>query len=143
MTRDIDATNGMEITVGNRQKVTARLLLMSAHTPGSMAMIVPVTYQNRQHPILIITAGNAFNNINAYIGAYEYVFSEGRKAKVESVMQAHPNTNMNILARTKYIAENYGRMPKHPLLYGPERTAKYLDSVEACSKAYIALTGML
>lgn len=143
MTRDIDATNGMEITVGNREKVTAKLYLMSAHTPGSMGMIVPVRYRGQQHPILIVTAGNAFNNINAYIGAYEYIFGEGRKAKVESVMQAHPNTNMNMLARTKYIAENYAKMPKHPLLYGAERTSKYLDIIEACSKAFIALTGQL
>jgi hypothetical protein len=57
-------------------------------------------------------------------------------------MQAHPNTNMNLLARTKYIAENYGRMPKHPLLYGPERTEKYLNIVRACSRAWMVLTGM-
>jgi metallo-beta-lactamase class B len=142
MTRDIDATNGMEITIGSRQKVTATLYLMSAHTPGSMGMIVPVRYQGREHPILIITAGNAFNNINAYIGAYEYIFGEGIKRKVESVMQAHPNTNMNLLARTKYVNDNYPPA-KNPLLYGAEKTEKYLNIVQACSRAFIALQGML
>jgi hypothetical protein len=34
-------------------------------------------------------------------------------------------------------------MPKNPLLYGPERTAKYINIVRACSRAHIALTGML
>ena len=143
MTRDIDATDGMQITVGNRQKVTATVYMMTGHTPGSMAMIVPVKYEGKDHPILIVTAGNAFNNINAFIGGYEHIWDIGIQQKVESVMQAHPNTNMNLLARTKYVNDNYGKIPKNPLLYGPERTAKYINIVRACSRAHIALVGML
>jgi len=141
MTRDIEATDGMEITVGNRQKVTATLYQMTGHTPGSMAMIVPVRYQNREHPILIVTAGNAFNNINAFIGGYEHIWDIAIKRRVESVMQAHPNTNMNLLARTKYVHDNYPPA-KNPLLYGAERTEKYLNIVRACSRAHMALIGM-
>jgi metallo-beta-lactamase class B len=142
MTRDIEATDGMEITIGNRQKVTATLYQMTGHTPGSMAMIVPVRYGGREHPILIITAGNAFNNINAMIGGYEHIWDIGIKRKVESVMQAHPNTNMNILARTKYVHENYGKIKTNPLLYGPERTEKYLNIVKACTRGWMVATGM-
>jgi metallo-beta-lactamase class B len=142
MTRDIDATDGMQLTIGNRQKVTVTLYMMTGHTPGSMAMIVPVRYENREHPILIVTAGNAFNNINAYIGGYEHIWDIGIQQKVESVMQAHPNTNMNLLARTKYVNDNYGKIPKNPLLYGADRTAKYLNIVRACSRAFISLTNM-
>jgi metallo-beta-lactamase class B len=141
MTRDIEATDGMQITIGNRQKVTATLYQMTGHTPGSLAMIVPVRYQNREHPILIVTAGNAFNNINAFIGGYEHVWDIGIKQRVESVMQAHPNTNMNLLARTKYVNDNYPPA-KNPLLYGAERTEKYLNIVRACSRAHMALIGM-
>jgi metallo-beta-lactamase class B len=143
MTRDIEATDGMEITIGNKQKTTVTIYQMTGHTPGSLAMIVPVRYQGREHPILIITAGNAFNNINAYIGGYEHIWDIGIKRRVESVMQAHPNTNMNLLARTKYVHENYGKMARNPLLYGPERTERYLNIVRACSRAFIALSGML
>ena len=143
MTRDIDATDGMEITIGNRQKVTVTIYQMTGHTPGSLGMIVPVRYENRDHPILIVTAGNAFPNINAFIGGYEHIWDIGIQRKVESVMQAHPNTNMNLLARTKYVNDNYGKMPKNPLLYGPERTARYINIVRACSRAHIALTGMM
>ena len=53
----------------------------------------------------------------------------GIKMKVESVMQSHPNTNMNILARTKYVNDNYPPA-KNPLLYGAERTARYLNIVQ-------------
>ena len=141
MTRDIEATDGMEITIGNKQKVTATLYQMTGHTPGSMAMIVPVRYQNREHPILIVTAGNAFNNINAMIGGYEHIWDIGIKRRVESVMQAHPNTNMNTLARTKYVHENYPPTV-NPLLYGAERTAKYLNIVRACTRGWMVASGM-
>jgi metallo-beta-lactamase class B len=142
MTRDIEGTDGMEITVGNRQKVTATVYQMTGHTPGSQAMIVPVRYAGREHPILIITAGNAFNNINAMIGGYEHIWDIGIKRKVESVMQAHPNTNMNTLARTKYVHENYGKIKTNPLLYGAERTEKYLNIVKACTRGWMVATGM-
>jgi metallo-beta-lactamase class B len=143
MTRDIDSTDGMEITIGNRQKVTATIYQMTGHTPGSQGMIVPVRYEGKEHPILIVTAGNAFPNINAFIGGYEHIWDIGIQRKVESVMQAHPNTNMNLLARTKYVSDNYGKIPRNPLLYGPERTAKYINIVRACSRAHIALIAML
>ena len=48
---------------------------------------------------------------------------------------------MNLLARTKYVHENYP--PKvNPLLYGAERTEKYINIVRACSRAHMVLTGM-
>ena len=141
MTRDMDATDGMEITIGNRQKTTVTVYQMTGHTPGSLGMIVPVRYQNATHPILIVTAGNAFNNINAYIGGYEHIFDIGIKRRVESVMQAHPNTNMNLLARTKYVNDNYPPA-KNPLLYGADRTARYLNIVKACSRAHMVLNGL-
>jgi len=139
MTRDIDAEDGMEFTVGD---VTATVYQMTGHTPGSLAMIVPVKYQGSEHPILLITAGNHFTNVNAFIGGYEHIWDISIKRGVESVLQSHPNTNMNILARTKYVHENYP--PEiNPMLYGAERTAKYLNIVRACSRAYIAAVDML
>ena len=139
MTRDIDATDGMELTVGD---VTATVYQMTGHTPGSLAMIVPVQYQGEEHPILLITAGNAFNNINAFIGGYEHIWDIGIERGVESVMQSHPNTNMNLLARTAYVHNNYPPAV-NPLLYGPERTERYLNIVRACSRAYIEVMDML
>lgn len=139
MTRDIDAEDGMEFTVGD---VTATVYQMTGHTPGSLAMIVPVKYQGSEHPILLVTAGNHFTNINAFVGGYEHIWDISIERGVESVMQSHPNTNMNLLARTKYVHENYPPQ-KNPLLYGPERTAKYLNIVRACSRAYIAAVDML
>ena len=140
MKRDIDATDGMTLKVGD---VTATIFEMTGHTPGPIGMVVPVKYQGRLHPILLVTAATDVHNREAFIGGYEHIWDIGIQHRVESVMQAHPNTNMNLLARTKYVNDNYGKIPKNPLLYGPERTAKYINIVRACSRAHIALTGLL
>jgi metallo-beta-lactamase class B len=138
---DIDAVDGMKITVGD---VTATVHTMTGHTPGSLGMIVPVKWQGTEHPVLLVTAGTDFGNRREYQEGYAHIWDAGLAAKVESVMQVHPNTNMNTLARQKYVSEAYaaGRPPaKNPLLYGPERTARYIGILKACSEARIAAMG--
>jgi metallo-beta-lactamase class B len=137
MTRDIDATDGMKITVGD---VTATFYTMTGHTPGSIGMIVPVKFHGRNHPILLVTAATDFHNREAFIGGYEHIWDIGIQNKVESVMQVHPNTNMNLLARTKYVSDNYPPV-ENPLLYGVERTRRYIEIMRACSQARIEILG--
>jgi metallo-beta-lactamase class B len=136
-THDIDATDGMKITVDG---LTATIYEMTGHTPGSLGMIVPVKFQGRDHPILVVTAGTDFPNRESFIGGYEHIWDEGIRAKVESVVQVHPNTNMNTLAREKYVSEHYPPA-KNPILYGPERTARYLNIMRACSQARLEAMG--
>jgi len=131
MTRDVDATDGMELTVGD---VTATIYQMTGHTPGSIGMVVPVKWQGAEHPILLITAGSDVPNRNSFIGGYEHIWDRAIERRVESVMQVHPNTNMNLLARTKYVSDNYPPAT-NPLLYGAERTERYLNIVRNCTLA--------
>ena len=137
MKRDIDATDGMTIKVGD---VTATIFQMTGHTPGSIGMVVPVRYQNRQHPILLVTAGTDVRTREAFVGGYEHIWDEAIKMRVESVMQAHPNTNMNLLARTKYVNDNYPPA-KNPLLYGAERTERYINIMRNCTLARMEILG--
>lgn len=137
MKRDIDAKDGMTLEVGD---VTATIFQMTGHTPGSIGMVVGVRYQGANHPILLVTAGSHVPNRESFIGGYEHIWDEAIKMKVESVMQAHPNTNMNILARTKYVHENYPPK-KNPLLYGAARTERYLNIVRACTQARLEILG--
>jgi metallo-beta-lactamase class B len=138
MTRDVDAQDGMVIQVGTL-KMT--ILQMTGHTPGSIGAIVPVKWQGRDHPVLIVTAGSDIPNRHSLIGGYEHIWDEGIKAKVESVIQVHPNTNMNILARAKYVNDNFATLKANPMLYGPERTTRYLNIVRACSLARMEILG--
>ena len=79
-------------------------------------------------------------NREAFVGGYEHIWDEAIKMKVESVMQAHPNTNMNLLARTKYVHEHYPPA-RNPLLYGAERTARYIGIMRNCTLARMEILG--
>jgi metallo-beta-lactamase class B len=137
MERDIDATDGMKLTVGD---VTATIFTMTGHTPGSIGMVVPVKYQGGEHPILLVTAGTDVNTRGDFIGGYEHIWDEAIRLKVENVMQSHPNTNMNLLARTKYVNDNYPPA-KNPLLYGAERAARYINIMRNCTLARMEILG--
>ena len=130
----------MTVGVGSGSNaVTATIFQMTGHTPGSIGMVVPVRYQGRQHPILLVTAGSDVPNRESFVGGYEHIWDEGIKMKVESVMQSHPNTNMNLLARTRYVHDY--PPAQNPLLYGAERTAKHLNIVRACTLARLEILG--
>jgi metallo-beta-lactamase class B len=137
MKRDIDATDGMTLKVGD---VTATIFQMTGHTPGSIGMVVPVKYQGRQHPILLVTAGTDVHNRESFVGGYEHIWDEAIKMKVENVMQSHPNTNMNLLARTKYVNDHYPPA-KNPLLYGAARTERYINIMRNCTLARMEILG--
>jgi len=138
MTHDVDALDGQVIQLGDL-KLT--IYQMTGHTPGSIGGVVNVKWQGRDHPLLIVTAGSDIPNINALVGGYEHIWDAGLAAKAESVMQVHPNTNMNILARMKYVDENYKTLKTNPLLYGPDRTARYLNIVRNCTLARMEILG--
>jgi hypothetical protein len=113
---------------------------MPGHTVGSLAMIIPVKYQGREHPILLVTAATDVPNRFSFVGGYEHVWDTAIRAKVEGVYQVHPNTNMNMLARTKYVTDNYPPR-NNPLLYGAEKTARYLNIMRACTQARMEALG--
>jgi len=137
MKRDIDAIDGMTLKVGD---ITATIFQMTGHTPGSIGMVVPVRYQGRQHPILLVTAATDVHNRESFVGGYEHIWDEAIKRKVENVMQAHPNTNMNLLARTKYVNDHYPPA-KNPLLYGAARTERYINIMRNCTLARMEVLG--
>jgi metallo-beta-lactamase class B len=137
MKRDIDATDGMTLKVGD---VSATIFQMTGHTPGSIGMVVPVKYQGRLHPILLVTAGTDVHNREAFVGGYEHIWDEAIRMKAESVLQDHPNTNMNLLARTKYVNDHYPPA-KNPLLYGAPRTERYINIMRNCTLARMEILG--
>ena len=141
MSHDIDATDGMTIKAGD---LTATIYQMTGHTPGSIGMVIPVKWQGKAHPILIVTAGTDVHNRESFVGGYEHIWGEGIKAKVESVMQVHPNTNLNLLARTKYVTDNFATLSKsgqNPLLYGAAKTRRYIDIMRNCTLARMEVLG--
>ena len=140
MTQGLDAEDGMKLTVGD---TTITLLSMTGHTPGSTGFLFNAKYQGKLHPILIITAstgGGNLRNREAFIGGFEHIWNAGEKAKVESVMQSHPNYNINTLSRMEYVNAHYPPA-KNPLLYGAAKTNKYIEINRACAQARLAALG--
>ncbi len=141
MKRDIDAEDGMKITVGD---TTATIYQMTGHTPGSIGMVVPVNWQNAKHNILIVTAATDIHNRESFVGGYEHIWDIGIKSRVEAVYQVHPNTNMNLLARTKYVNDNFATLSKggkNPLLYGVDKTRRYIEIMRTCTEARMNVLG--
>ena len=117
MKRDIDATDGMTLNVGD---VTAHDLHddrphagIDRHGRAGEVSGPPAPdpardrRHRRQQPRRRSSAATSTSGTRRI------------KMKVENVMQAHPNTNMNLLARTKYVHDNYPPA-KNPLLYGAD-----------------------
>ena len=141
MTRGLDAVDGEVIQVGD---LKATIYEMTGHTPGSIGMVIPVRWAGKEHPILIVTAGTDVHNRDAFVGGYEHIWDKGEEAGVESVMQVHPNTNLNLLARTQYVNDNFDKLEKtgeNPMLYGPVRTARYIEIMRNCTEARMEVLG--
>ena len=116
---------------------------MPGHTPGSIGMIVPIKYQGKKHNILVVTAsagGNNVNNRETFIGGFEHIWDWGIREKVESVVNVHVNYNNNTLSRQTYVAAHYPPA-KNPMLYGVEKTRKYIDITRACAQARMEALG--
>ena len=140
MTRGLDIDDGMKLTIGD---VTATFIAMPGHTPGSTGMIFNAKYQGKYHKVLVTTAsagGNNVRNRESFVGGFEHIWNWALKEKVESVINAHVNYNMNTLSRQAYVANNYP--PKNnPMLYGVDKTRRYIEITRACSQARLAALG--
>ena len=136
-----DAVDGEKITVGD---VTATILTMKGHTPGSLGMIVPVKWQGTNHNILIVTAGTDAKNREDFVNGYEKIWNRGIAERVESVIQVHPNTNMNSIGRLQYVNSNYATLSKsgqNPMLYGVDKTRRYIEILRNCTLARFEALG--
>jgi metallo-beta-lactamase class B len=140
MKRGGDAQDGQKLTVGD---TTATLISMPGHTPGSTGMIFPAKFGGRTFNALIVTAsagGNNVRNRESFIGGYEHIWNWGLREKVETVLNAHLNYNHNTLSRITYVNKSYPPA-KNPMIYGVEKTAKYIEITRACSQARLEALG--
>lgn len=130
--RGTDVLDGQKLTVGD---TTITLFLLPGHTPTSVSGILPVTYQGRTFNMLNLTASRF--STYASLAAFERIFDEGRRARVETVVQVHPDINM---LKTSTIAalRQYPPRGAHPLLVTPEKAARYMAVELECGRARVA-----
>jgi len=130
--RGVDVLDGQKLTLGD---MTLTLFLLPGHTPTSLSGIVPATYQGRTFNILNLTASRF--STYASFAPFARIFDEAKRAKVEAVIQAHPDINM-LKTSTVVALRKYPVAGPHPLLVAPEKAARYMDLELECGRARIA-----
>jgi metallo-beta-lactamase class B len=133
MTRDIVATDGQKVTVGD---TTVTIVLTPGHTPGTIGMIVPVKHQGRTHNVMILSGTQM--PTRASLASFEHVFNDyAKKMNVEAALGAHPDILMNKLTAMEQMTKQYPS-GAHPLLMGPQKFSRYLDIMIECGRARLA-----
>jgi metallo-beta-lactamase class B len=129
MKRDLDVTAIQMITLGD---TTMTLILTPGHTPGAIAMILPVKHQGRTHTATIW--GGTPSPTEESVAAFEQLFDVARKQNAETALGNHPGLLINTVPLMESLHQQYPT-GSHPLLYGPERFSRYMSIMLECSKA--------
>jgi metallo-beta-lactamase class B len=130
--RGLDVRDGQKLTLGD---TTMTLFLLPGHTPTSVSGILPAKYQGRTFNILNLTASRF--STYASLAPFQRIFDEAKRAKVEAVVQVHPEINM-LKSDTIGALRRTPLSGPHPLLYTPEKAARYMDVELECGKSRIA-----
>jgi metallo-beta-lactamase class B len=130
--RGEDVQDGQKLTLGD---TTLSLFLLPGHTAGSVSGIFAGRYQGRLVNILNLTASRF--STYASLAPFQRIFDEGKRAKVESVVQVHPEINM-LKTATIVALRKYPVAGPHPMLFTPDKAARYMDIELECGRARIA-----
>jgi metallo-beta-lactamase class B len=133
MRRDVTVTDGQKLTLGD---TTVTLALTPGHTPGTIAMLLPVKHQGRTHMALIMSGTQMPTRQS--LAAFEHVFNDfARKQNAETMVGGHPDILINTLPLMGALGKQYPAGP-HPFLFGPERFGRYMSIVLECGRARLA-----
>jgi metallo-beta-lactamase class B len=133
--RDIVATDGMKVTVGDR---TVTLYSTPGHTPGTISGIFQVHDQGK--PLTVVySGGTEFNFPNDVAHFDQYLASERKLAALAAAADAtiilNNQSEFNSAAdKLRMLAD---RQPgeRHPLDVGAEAVARYFKIEDQCAQA--------
>jgi metallo-beta-lactamase class B len=138
-TRDIVATDGMKITLGD---TTVNVFLTPGHTPGTISYTFTVF--DRGKPIQVAySGGTAFNFVNntpdpgiknfqTYIDSAKHMAEMARAAGATVLLSNHSEFD-NAYNRNRMLAGR-GKGP-HPYVVGVDAVQNYFQVLEGCARA--------
>jgi metallo-beta-lactamase class B len=137
-TKDMDATDGQKITLGD---TTVTIYITPGHTPTTLSLLVPVKDNGVPH-MAVEWGGTALNaqstpeNIQNYINSAARFRGLVADARADVIFTNHTTFDGT---RTK-LAAVQSRQPgqPHPFVVGPQLVARYLTVVEECAKAMLS-----
>ena len=131
--RDMEVTDGQKLTLGD---TTVTLALTPGHTPGTLAMLVPVKHRGQTHTALILSGTQMTSQQS--VAAFEHVFNDfAKKQKAETALGGHPDILVNTLTAMETLTKQYPS-GAHPFLMGPEKFDRYLSIMLECGRARLA-----
>jgi metallo-beta-lactamase class B len=133
--RDIVATDGMKITLGDR---TVTIYLMPGHTPGTISGIFQV--HDRGKPLTVAySGGTEFNFVNDVQHFDTYLASERKFAAIAAtagatIIMGNQSQFDGAAAKLRMLAD---RRPgeAHPLDVGAAAVARYFKIEDECAQA--------
>jgi metallo-beta-lactamase class B len=133
--RDIAATDGMKVTVGDR---TVTLYVTPGHTPGTISGIFQVHDHGR--PLTVVySGGTEFNFPNDVAHFDQYLASERRLAALAKAAGAtviiNNQSEFNGAADKLRILADRQTGERHPLDVGAEAVARYFKIEDECAQA--------
>ena len=132
--RDLILTDGQKITLGD---TTITIGITPGHTPGSLAMFVPVKHHGTPHMAMILS-GTQMPTRKDY-AAFEHVFRDiAKPLKAETAFGGHPGGQVNTLPLMATVRQQYPAGAAHPFLLGEERFGRYMSIMLECGNARLA-----
>ena len=137
--RDMVATDGMEITLG---EASVRTWLTPGHTPGTLSYTFTVL--DRGRPVSVAySGGTAFNFVNntpdpgirnfqTYIDSQRHFAAQAAAARATVIISNHSEFD-NAVAKNRMLASR-GKGP-HPYELGSEAVQRYLLAMQGCARA--------
>ena len=130
--RDKIINDGDTLTLGN---ATIRFGIYPGHTPGTIMMSVPVMDHGTRR-VWLVPAGALQVPDKASWQAFEHIINDYFKKEMpEMVFNSHPLTMSDGLAKMAAIRANPSA--PNPYVLGKAKTARYLDIMLACRKAWV------
>jgi len=138
--RDMDATDGQKVTLGD---TTVTIYITPGHTAGTLSFLVPVKDHGQPHLAMewggtALSGATSKEMLESYISNAERLkdISGGRGADVIIVNHTEYNDALNRLERTK--ARKPGE--PNPWVVGKGEVQTYLTVVEECAKSWLAIS---
>jgi metallo-beta-lactamase class B len=137
-TRDVDATDGQQITLGD---TTITLYITPGHTGSTISTVIPVKDGATTHTA-VSWGGTAISERTPIASVHDYSASAARFRRIAADARADVlYTNHTAFDNTlDKLAALRNRAPgaPHPFVVGPQVVDRYLTVAEECAKALAA-----
>jgi metallo-beta-lactamase class B len=128
--RDIDIVEGTTLTLGD---TTLSFALEPGHSPGSLAMFIPVTWHGESHVVMLLAGALQTPDREAYDALAHIMNDIAMPRNVQALLNSHPGIYQDTLTAMDTIRDNPDG--PNPLLYEPERANRYWSMIVECARA--------